>query len=95
MVLRALNLFFAWTVVSMSFYGLSLNSHSLAGDPYLNFLLVSLVEIPGYTISYLGMEKLGRRFSMSSSLIVGGLACLVGAFDTTNWLELTAFLVGK
>lgn len=35
LLLRALNLYFAWLVISMSFYGLSLNSRSLAGDPYL------------------------------------------------------------
>lgn len=117
MMLRSLNLCYTWFVVSMSFYALSLNSHSLAGtynylipfftsdfadgnplfkgDRFLNFFFVSLVEIPGYTMSFIGMEKLGRRFSTSSSMLLGGVFCMVGAFKTWNWLELASFLLGK
>ena len=43
LLLRSLNLCFAWAVITMSYYGLSMNSASLAGSPYINFLLVSLV----------------------------------------------------
>ena len=45
LLLRSLNLCFAWAVITMSYYGLSMNSASLAGSPYINFLLVSLVSI--------------------------------------------------
>ncbi len=33
------------------YYGLSLNTGNLAGDPYMNFFYSGLVEIPAYTIS--------------------------------------------
>jgi hypothetical protein len=36
-----------WIVIVLGYYGLSLTSVSLSGDPYLNFFLVSLVELPG------------------------------------------------
>ena len=62
---RGLNVAFCWFVVSLIFYGLSMNSASLAGDPYLNFALVSLVEAPGYALCYFGMERLGRRVTVS------------------------------
>ena len=45
--LRLLILSYSWLVVTLSYYGLSLTSVSLSGNPYLNFFLVSLVEIPG------------------------------------------------
>ena len=45
LLLRSLNLCFAWAVITMSYYGLSMNSASLAGSPYINFLLVSLVSM--------------------------------------------------
>ena len=57
LTLRAVNQFYAWFVVAMSFYGLSLNSHSLAGDPYLNFFLTALVEIPGYAMAHIGIME--------------------------------------
>ena len=44
LLLRTLNLCFAWAVITMAYYGLSMNSASLAGSPYVNFLLVSLVS---------------------------------------------------
>ncbi len=42
---------FAWFVNSLVYYGLSLNTNSLAGDPYLNFFLSGAVEIPAYIVS--------------------------------------------
>ena len=44
LLLRTLNLCFAWAVITMAYYGLSMNSASLAGSPYINFLLVTLVK---------------------------------------------------
>jgi hypothetical protein len=47
LVWRLLNLCSTWLIIILGYYGLSLSSVSLSGDPYLNFFLVSLVEIPG------------------------------------------------
>ena len=55
LLLRILNMCFCWCTVTMVYYGLSLNATNLAGNPYSNFLLVSLVEIPGkskFDLSY-------------------------------------------
>jgi len=49
LVWRLLNLCSTWLIIILGYYGLSLSSVSLSGDPYLNFFLVSLVEIPGKT----------------------------------------------
>lgn len=66
-------------------------------DPYLNFLLVALVEVPGYTLSYISMQKLGRRPSVAISLVIGGLSCILDPFVPTSivWLDIGLFLVGK
>jgi hypothetical protein len=34
---------------------------TIAGDIFLNFALLALAEFPGYTLSYLGMNYLGRK----------------------------------
>jgi hypothetical protein len=44
---RLINMCFTWLVIVLGYYGLSLTSVSLSGDPYVNFFLVSLVELPG------------------------------------------------
>ena len=42
----------------------------------MNFLLSSLVEIPGYTLGYIGMEKLGRRMTVCITLIMCGVSLI-------------------
>jgi hypothetical protein len=44
---RLLILCYTWLVLVLGYYGLSLTSVSIAGDPYLNFFLVSFIEVPG------------------------------------------------
>lgn len=62
------------------FYGLSLNSTSFSGNKYLNFILICLVEIPGYTFSWITMNKIGRRWSLAGSLLLCALSCIAGGF---------------
>ena len=54
------------------------------------------MEVPGYGLSYLGMQRVGRRSVMAASLIVGGAAILVSPAATPgSWLNIATFLVGK
>ena len=54
------------------------------------------VEVPGYTLSYVGMQRVGRRSVMAASLIVGGTAILVSpAAVPGSWINIATFLVGK
>jgi hypothetical protein len=54
-------------VVTMVYYGLSLNATNLAGNPYTNFILVSLVEIPGKTKEFFKamFSKFGHNDTLS------------------------------
>lgn len=79
-MLRLLNCSFCWLINTFVFYGLSLNSVSLSGNKYLNFIYASLIEIPGYFVSYFAMNYLGRKISLSASLILSGLACFASEF---------------
>jgi len=94
---RMMIIFYSWMVVTMVYYGISMKASSLSGNIYLNFTIMSLAEIPGYIASYIGMNYLGRRITMTSSLITGGLACLAMGFipATMSFLNTLAFLTGK
>jgi hypothetical protein len=37
---------FAWIMACLGYYGLTLNSTKLAGDPILNFFLAYLCDLP-------------------------------------------------
>ena len=96
MMCRLLNVFINWFVITMIYYGLSMNAASLAGDVYANFALLAICEIPGYTMSYVGMKWVGRRFSLSSSLLIGGVSCLISSL-TAEYASVSTifFLFGK
>lgn len=62
------------------YYGLSLNSTSMVGNKYVNFALVCLIEIPGYTLAWLSIQYLGRRLSLVASLFLCGITCIASVF---------------
>ena len=97
LLVRLLNVFLNWTVITMIYYGLSMNAASLAGDVFVNFALLSLMEIPGYTLSYVGMTYLGRRITLASSLLIGGVSCLLSSLLPPSYatIHTVLFLAGK
>ena len=50
-----------WFSVTMCYYGLGFASTSLSGNPYSNFFLSVLIEIPGYVFCILVMDCWGGR----------------------------------
>ncbi|XP_078324705.1 organic cation transporter protein-like isoform X3 [Crassostrea virginica] len=77
---RTLVIFVNWCVVSMVYYGLSLNSGNLAGDFYLNFFLTGLVEFPAYTLCLVLLDRTGRKKLLCACMVLGGLACICTIF---------------
>lgn len=80
LVLRGAVLFVLWATNAFVFYGLSLNATSLSGNKYINFILVCLVEIPGYTLSWIAMNKIGRRWAIAGSYLLCSFSCTAGGF---------------
>lgn len=65
---------------SFGYYGISLRTGKLSGDPYFMLFVMAAVEIPSYIFVTLSMDRLGRRFLNSSMMIIGGTALLISAF---------------
>jgi OCT family organic cation transporter-like MFS transporter 4/5 len=65
---------------ALVYYGLSVNSTAISGNKYLNFSLVALVEIPGYTLAWVAMDRWGRRRPLAGSLLLCTATCLTAAF---------------
>uniref|UniRef100_A0A8D8BHK3 Organic cation transporter protein n=1 Tax=Culex pipiens TaxID=7175 RepID=A0A8D8BHK3_CULPI len=97
LILRIVNCSFCWFTNVLVYYGLSLNSVTLAGDKYLNFILVSLVELPGFLIMQLILDRVGRRITLCTTMVLCGLFCFMSEFIPTgnHWLSLIMFLVSK
>jgi len=97
LMLRSLILFFIWGTNAFVYYGLSLNSINLSGNIYFNFILGCLIEIPGNTIAWIVINKIGRRYSLSISLLSCGIMCIAGCFvpEKVFWVQTLLFLAGK
>jgi len=95
--IRILILCGAWVAVSMSYYGISFSAGNLAGDFFLNYELLMLVEIPAHVFSMFVMDKAGRRLTLTSGLIVSGLACLATGLVPSDpaVYQIICSLVGK
>ncbi|XP_048240204.1 organic cation transporter protein-like [Haliotis rufescens] len=102
MCTRTLIIFFNWMVVSMVYYGLSLNLENLgAGSIHLNFLLVGLVEFPALALIVGLLNRLGRKTLHCASMLLGGVSCILTIFtilyadQTLQWVTVLLAMVGK
>ncbi|XP_045459848.1 organic cation transporter protein-like [Melitaea cinxia] len=86
-----------WIATTFIYYGLSINSVSLSGNMYLNYVLTSLIEIPGYFTAYLILDKIGRKVTLFCGFILCSLCCFAFSFIPNHMyvLSLVLYLTGK
>lgn len=65
---------FNWFVNALVYFGINLNVGNLAGDMYLNFFILCIVEIPGALLLWFLMSRYGRRIPYAAFMIFGGVA---------------------
>lgn len=63
-------------IISVGYFGLSLDTPNLHGDVYMNCFLSAVIEVPAYIISWLLLRNLPRRYSMAAALFLGGCVLL-------------------
>jgi len=56
---------------------LSFNSSGLSGNPFLNYFLLTVVELPAYAATWLAVRSLPRRPSYILFTLLGALALLL------------------
>ncbi|GBP53925.1 Organic cation transporter protein [Eumeta japonica] len=88
---------FWWITTTFVYYGLSINSVSLAGDAYWNYALTSLVEIPGYLLGLITLDRFGRKRSIMVALWVCAVSLVALPFviDAAEWAGTALTMLGK
>nr|XP_021324940.1 solute carrier family 22 member 4 isoform X2 [Danio rerio] len=61
-----------WMAINIGYFGLSLNTTNLSGDPFLNCFLSAVTEVPAYIVSTFLLKSCPRRPVLSAFLVIGG-----------------------
>ncbi|XP_061706066.1 LOW QUALITY PROTEIN: organic cation transporter protein-like [Cydia pomonella] len=86
-----------WITTTFIYYGLSINSVSLSGNMYLNYVATAAVEIPGYWTAVLVLDRVGRKVTLFTGYMLCAICCISFAFIPNNMygLSLALYLTGK
>lgn len=71
---------FLWITCTFVYYGLSINSVSLAGNKYVNFMLVGFVEIPANIVCLLVLDRFGRKKTLIITYVLSACLCISLSF---------------
>jgi MFS family permease len=88
-----LNVCLCWFANSLVYYGLSLSTGKMSGNPFLILFLMALVEMPSYVAVILVLDKLGRRSLTSWLMILGGVCCIIAASLKIGTTESTSIVM--
>ncbi|XP_018584714.2 solute carrier family 22 member 16 [Scleropages formosus] len=77
MTVRTLTVWAVWFTGSLGYYVFSLGSINLGGNQYVNLFLAGAVELPSYMVACFAIDRLGRRKTSASALLLGGLVCML------------------
>ncbi|OXB76679.1 UNVERIFIED_CONTAM: hypothetical protein H355_008718 [Colinus virginianus] len=82
-----------WMIISVGYFGLSLDTPNLHGDVYVNCFLSAVIEVPAYIISWLLLRSFPRRYSMAAALFLGGCVLLFIQLVPSDIRALSVLLV--
>ena len=78
-------LLYIWFANVLVYFGFTLNSGKLfPGDLHVNILISAALEFLAYTVSIFSFLYLGRRLSISSFMVLGGLSLLLTTVVTSE-----------
>lgn len=83
---------------TFSYYGLSQSSTQIAGaNPYVSFVVVMSIEIPGNLLAQLLLNRMKRRILLFVAFILAALSIIATQFipKEYSWLVLLCFVIGK
>ncbi|KAK7503321.1 hypothetical protein BaRGS_00005586, partial [Batillaria attramentaria] len=101
LVIRSIIICFNWSVVAMTYYGLSLNVDNLVGNVRVNFMLSNTVDLVGCVIAWVLLDRVGRKRLHFGLMLVCGVALLATIFvvmygsSDIAWLTTALAMVGK
>ncbi|XP_030621885.1 solute carrier family 22 member 4 [Chanos chanos] len=81
-----------WFIITISYFGLSLNTPNMHGDPYLNCLLFAVMEIAASVGVWLVLKVVPRRIVIATTLMTAGTVLLFIHLISTEYSVLGVVL---
>lgn len=84
--------------INIGYFGLSLNTSNLSGNPFMNCFLSAISEVPAYVVSTCLLRKCSRRILLSTFLVIGGGVLLLIQFipnsnSSLHFLSVSLFCI--
>ncbi|CAD5228563.1 unnamed protein product [Bursaphelenchus xylophilus] len=86
---------YLWVCDAICYYGLSLFSSELAGNKYLNYVLLGLIELPSYFVAPYLLNFFGRRYSISGLHFLAGVGFIGALFVEHSTVSFVFWMIGK
>ncbi|XP_077448474.1 organic cation/carnitine transporter 2-like [Stigmatopora argus] len=86
-----------WMAINVGYFGLSLNTSNLSGNPFMNCFLSATAEVPAYVVSTWLLKRCPRRALLSTFLVIGGGVLLLIQFipASLEYVALGLEMTGK
>ena len=68
----------------MVYYGILLAVDQLGGNLYMNFIILSLIDIPSNCLQAWSLQRFGRKATILPCMFIAGVACLSVAFTPSH-----------
>ena len=76
LIIKALVLSYFTFCLTIVYYSLMLSADDLGGNLYTNFIFLSLSDIPSCIVIPWAMDRLGRKKTITMSMLVAGACCV-------------------
>ncbi|VDM38107.1 unnamed protein product [Toxocara canis] len=90
---------YIWFINAIVYNGLTFNISNLPVDDYVSFIINGAVELPAYFLVWPLLGCVGRRWTLASSMLLAGLACISTMFSPSAtehpWIIAGLAYVGK
>ncbi|CAG9787568.1 unnamed protein product [Diatraea saccharalis] len=86
-----------WVTMTFVYYGMSINAVNLSGNRYLNYVAVSMVQIPGYWTAMFLLDRIGRRPVLMGAYWICAICLLAYIFvpEGQYVVSLCLYLIGS
>ncbi|XP_041118061.1 solute carrier family 22 member 5-like [Polyodon spathula] len=84
--------FIVWMIITIGYFGLSLNTPNMVGDPYVNCFISAATEIAAYISAWATLKYTPRRIALSFPLLLGGAVLLAIQLVPSNLQILSTVL---